>query len=435
MDRTIRYILLAGLIVYFTLCVVAGLEVSHTLHGIMIALFLIFGLVVLIRYLVLLFAAIYEVVMGRHQPAAAWTPSVSIIMPAFNEEGLIEESLTSLAAIDYPDYEIILVDDGSTDGTTNIARQVAAKYPQIHFDIISQSNAGKAWALNTGIIHARGDLIVCVDSDSKLNQQALRIGVEYFKDPRVGAVGGFVDIINLNKVITLFQQLEYLISQNFLRRGLSAFNIVTVIPGPIGMFRKEAIREVGGYNASSDCYAEDAELTVRLLASGWRVKGDTRMVAYTEAPETLFTLLRQRYRWKRGIFQSFFENFYLLITSPRLTGVYVAGILAFESFLFDILNFGITLFAIASFLAFAKLTIFLWAFFVLVALDMIVFLFSTISQDRLLYRFSLFVISRISYAYILQAWGVFALIDELISAKMSWDKLDRIGSFPLKGTP
>ena len=115
--------------------------------------------------------------------------------------------------------------------------------------------------------------------------------------------------------------------------------------------------------------------------------------------------------------------------------MYVAGILAFESFLFDILNFGITLFAIASFLAFAKLTIFLWAFFVLVALDMIVFLFSTISQDRLLYRFSLFVISRISYAYILQAWGVFALIDELISAKMSWDKLDRIGSFPLKGTP
>lgn len=434
MDKAIRYALLAGCIVYFTLCVIAGLEVSHSLHRVMIALFLVFGLVVLIRYLVLLSSAIYDVVTTRHHSSISWTPSVSIIVPAFNEESLIKESLTSLAVLDYPNYEIIMVDDGSTDATTNFAHQVASKHPHIPFRIISQTNAGKAWALNTGIVHAKGEIIVCVDSDSKLNQQALRIGVNYFKDPQVGAVGGFVDIINLNKIITLFQQLEYLISQNFLRRGLSAFNIVTVIPGPIGMFRKEAVRQVGGYNTSSDCYAEDAELTVRLLAGGWRVKGDTRMVAFTEAPDTLYTLLRQRYRWKRGIFQSFFENFYLLITSPKLTGVYLAGILAFESFLFDVLNFGITLFAIASFLAFAKLQIFLWAFITLAILDLIVFLFSTISQNRLLYRFFLFVFSRISYAYILQAWGVFALIDELMSAKMSWDKLDRIGNLPLKGT-
>lgn len=434
MDKALRYILLTGCTLYFCLCVIAGLEVSHTLHGIMIAGFLIFGVVVVVRYLVLIFAAIYEKFTTTTGTGDNWAPSVSIIVPAFNEETLIEESLISLMSLDYPDYEIIIVDDGSTDGTTNKARLVAVRSSQVPVHIISQSNAGKAWALNTGIVHAQGEIVVCVDADSKLNPDALRIGVNYFKDPRVGAVGGFVDIINLNRILMLLQRLEYLISQNFIRRALSVFNIVTVVPGPIGMFRKIAVRQIGGYNTSHDCFAEDADLTVRLLANGWRVKGDTRMTAFTEAPNTIFALLRQRYRWKRGIFQAFFDNVYRLVTSPNSAGLYIAGILVFESFLFDILNFGITLFALTSVLAFAKFNIFLWAFVALLILDLCVFVFATIEQKNLFEQFWLFFLSRISYAYILQAWGVFALFDELFSTKMSWDKLERTGNFPIKGS-
>ena len=317
MARLLRSTIIASCLAYFTVCIVAGMEVNHTLHQAMIIFFLSFGLIVLVRYLVLIVAAIceklvYEKASYRNDSREGWAPFVSIIVPAFNEEELIAAALTSLINLDYPNFEIIVVDDGSTDGTLCIAQKIVDRYPGKRIRIISQSNAGKSWALNTGIVHAQGEFIVCVDSDSKLNINALRAGINHFQDPRVGAIGGFVDIINTSKLITRLQQLEYLIGLNFIRRGLSLFNIVTVVPGPIGMFRKEAILQVGAYNTLSDCFAEDADLTVRLLAAGWRVQGETRMIAKTEAPETLYSLLRQRYRWKRGIFQACFNNLFNL---------------------------------------------------------------------------------------------------------------------------
>lgn len=432
MDRLIRLGLLFGSLCYFTLCIVAAIEVNYDLHQSMIALFLLFGLIVILRYLVLLVAAIREKVKSKTETRSFWTPPVSIIVPAFNEENLIESALGSLAILDYPDYEVIVVDDGSTDRTANFAHRVAERFPLLRFRIISQSNSGKSWALNTGIEHAQGDLIVCVDSDSRLNLEALKVGVQHFTDQRVGAVGGFVNVVNNNKLIAKLQQLEYMIGQNFIRRGLSFFNMVTVIPGPIGMFRKKALQQVGGYDTLGDCFAEDADLTVRLLAQGWRTQSDTRMIAHTEAPETLYTFLRQRYRWKRGMFQAFFDNFYHLATSSNLKCVMIAGFLTFESFLFDIISFGITLFALASFLAFAEIKVFLWALAIIGVLDLIVLVFSNIGYGHITRKFFLFLLQKVSYAYILQAWGAFALIDELSSTKMTWDKLERTGGVPVR---
>lgn len=432
MARLIRFVLLFGCLCYFALCIVASLEVSYVLHQAMIALFLLFGLIVITRYLLILVAAILEKVKLKTETNTFWNPLISIIVPAFNEENLIEASLSSLAVLDYPNYEVIVVDDGSTDKTECIAHQVAERYPRTQISIISQSNSGKSWALNTGIEHAQGDLVMCVDSDSRLNPDALSVGMRHFKDHRVGAVGGFVDVINNNKLITKLQQLEYVIGQNFLRRGLSFFNMVTVVPGPIGMFRKKAIQQVGGYNTRSDCFAEDADLTVRLLAQGWHVQGETQMIAHTEAPETLYTLLRQRYRWKRGIFQALFDNFYRLTTSSNIKCVLIVCILVFESFLFDIISFGITLFALSSFLAFAEFQVFLWAFAIISFLDLIVLVFSTYEQGYLIRKFLLFLLQKMSYAYVLQAWGVFALFDELSSTKMEWDKLERTGGAPFR---
>ncbi len=432
MARLIRLGLLAGCLCYFTLCILAGLEVNNILHQVMIILFILFGLLVVIRYSVLLVTAIREKVKSKTRVDSKWNPSVSIIVPAFNEENLIEASLESLAVLDYPDYEIIVVDDGSTDGTLRITNTVAYRYMLTRIRVISQTNSGKSWALNTGLLHAQGDLVVCVDSDSRLNSEALKVGVQHFKDKRVGAVGGFINIINNNNLITKFQFLEYIIGQNFLRRGLSFFNMVTIVPGPIGMFRREAVQQIGGFNTRKDCFAEDADLTVRLLAQGWRVKGETRMIAYTEAPETLYALLRQRYRWKRGVFQAYFDNFYHLITLPNLKGMAIAAILTFESFLFDIVSFGITLFSLASFLAFAQFEVFIWAIAIIGILDLIVFIFANLGQGHLFSRFWLFLLQKISYAYILLAWGVLSLFDELSSTKMTWDKLERTGGVPFK---
>ncbi len=419
-------------ILYFSVCIIAALEVSYVLHQVMISFFILFGVLVCLRYLILFVGAVRDKLEKIEDLDSSWRPLVSIIVPAYNEESLIESAIRSLVKLDYPDYEIIVVDDGSTDGTVLIAGQVAARQPDIKVKIISQTNSGKAWALNTGIRHAQGEFVVCVDSDSRLNPDALNFGLRHFRDERLGAIGGFVDIINANRMITRFQQLEYFIGLNFLRRGLSCFNIVTVVPGPIGMFRKEALRQIGGYNTSSNCFAEDADLTVRLLVNGWHVRGETRMLAQTEAPNTLYRLLRQRYRWKRGIFQSWFENVSELLALPEKKGIAIAGILMFESFLFDVINFGITLFALSSFLAFGEFKIFLLVFIVLAVLDLSVFVFASLERGRMVGMFWLFLISKISYAYILQAWGVFALLDEWLSTKMSWDKLERHGDIQVK---
>jgi cellulose synthase/poly-beta-1,6-N-acetylglucosamine synthase-like glycosyltransferase len=278
------------------------------------------------------------------------------------------------------------------------------------------------------MLHAQGKLVLCVDSDSKLHPQALRNAVHHFADPKVAAVGGYVSIVNDNNYVTRMQQLEYAIGLNFVRRCLSYFNIVSVVPGPVGLFRVDAIRQLGGYSTSGECFAEDADLTVRLLVNGWRVKGETNMIAYTEAPDTMYSLLRQRYRWKRGIFQAWYDNVARLVFSRKARNIPVAGILMFESFLFDIINFGITVFGIAGFLAFAEFKVFIWVFALLLSLDVIVFIFVYAGRKKLLHWFSMFLLSKITYAYILQAWGVFALFDEFLATKMSWDKLDRIGS-------
>ena len=155
------------------------------------------------------------------------------------------------------------------------------------------------------------------------------------------------------------------------------------------------------------------------------------MIADTEAPETLYALLRQRYRWKRGIFQAFFANFYSLLISPSLRGLIIAGILSFESFLFDLIGFGLILFSLSSFLVFAKFEVFFLAFAVISVLDLIVFIFTSLEHGQIINKFSLFLLQKISYAYILLAWSTFALFDELASTSMSWDKLERTGTSAL----
>ncbi|MEE9355120.1 MAG: glycosyltransferase [Methylococcaceae bacterium] len=432
MDRFVRLSLLLFSVFYFIVCILAGLEVSHTLHAITVIFFFLFGFVVSVRYAVLITATILE----KRKTAPSYKgelPYISIIVPAYNEEDVISAALNSLIKQEYASFEVIVVDDGSDDGTVRIANQVAEANANIPIRVIAQGNTGKSGALNTGIIHAQGDFIVCVDSDSKLDPDALAVGIQHFSDDAVGAIGGYVDVANQHKLLTRFQSLEYLIGLNFTRRGLSYFNAVIVVPGPIGMFRKEAILQVGGYNTEKDCFAEDAELTARLLRYGWKVNGETNMVAHTEAPETAFTLLRQRYRWKRGIFQACFENFAPLVAKPGIRGALIGAILAFESFVLDIVNFGITLFALASFLKFGEFKLLLIVFAFFNALDLIVLILATYGRGRFFQSLGLFTLQKLSYSYLLQAWGVMALFDEWLSAKMSWDKLERIGGESFSG--
>ena len=206
------------------------------------------------------------------------------------------------------------MDDGSTDRTLERAEALAGRYGGTTLRVVSKSNGGKASALNTGIALARHDYVLCMDGDSRLDPGTLRAAMRHFADPRVGAVAGNVKVVNRDNVWTRLQALEYLEGLNMARRAQGFLRVVNIIPGPIGVFRRDVLRSVGGYD--TDTFAEDADLTLKILTAGWHVAYEERAIAYTEAPEQFVDLVKQRYRWTRGILQALRKRARWLV-SPR----------------------------------------------------------------------------------------------------------------------
>ncbi len=229
---------------------------------------------------------------------------VSIIVPAYNEEVTAIKTIQSLLEIDYPHFEIIFIDDGSKDKTYEIVNNAYGNHPLVK--VFTKPNGGKASALNFGITYAEHDYVVCIDADTQLKTDAVYHLMTYFTDAEIGAVAGTVKVGNEGNMITMWQSIEYITAQNMDRRAFDLINSITVVPGAIGAFRKEAIFKAGGF--TSDTLAEDCDLTMRILKQGYVVKNCAEAVAYTEAPETLSALLKQRFRWSFGVIQSFWKN-------------------------------------------------------------------------------------------------------------------------------
>lgn len=427
-NQPIKLILLTASIIYLALCVLAALEMWKMLHTIIVHFFILFAIILITRQVLLFTFLLIKKRQKNKNSNIIYQPLVTILMPAYNEENVIEEALKSILSINYNNFEIIVIDDGSTDNTSSKVSNFISinKNQQKNIRLISQSNAGKANALNTGLIHANGNFILSVDSDAKLNKNCLIYGIQHFQDNRVGAVAGNVIVANDNRLITKFQQLEYLVSQNFVRQGLSLFGLVPIVPGPIGLFRKTAMLEARGYREDKDLFAEDADLSVRLLKLDWKITSDERMTAETEAPDHLFSLLRQRYRWKRGLFQTLHDNFLTLILSPGFKRPFIAIFLILETFLFEVIGFGITLFMIVNIIYTLSFNLLPLWLFILFSLDLLALIVST--PFREIYKWTpILLLQKISYSYALQAWGILALFDEWRAINMSWDKLERKG--------
>ncbi|MCK5902450.1 MAG: glycosyltransferase [Cocleimonas sp.] len=412
----------------FILSFIAGLEYYPELHKIMVHLFFVFGLFIVLRQVLLLYSnwKYTKNSVLLDEKYKEYHPFISIVIPAFNEEQVIKSAILSLMGQNYPNFEIIFIDDGSTDKTVEIVRDIKATHAVSKLLIITQTNGGKASALNTGLMHAQGEFVACVDSDSVLSINALERGVKHFKDHSVGAVAGHVEVANKNHLLTQLQSLEYLLSQNFVRRALSYFGLVTIIPGPIGLFRRKAIADIGGYNENKKLFAEDADLSVRLLANGWRIVSEDEMIASTEAPTHIYDLLRQRYRWKRGIYQALHLNFGALIVNKSQRASFTILFLITESFLIEIMSFSITLFILASFFRFTEVQFLISWVVLLIFLDFLALLMATGKQAWK--YFPLLLFQKVTYAYALQFWGVLALFEEWLSTKMNWDKVDRMGT-------
>jgi cellulose synthase/poly-beta-1,6-N-acetylglucosamine synthase-like glycosyltransferase/peptidoglycan/xylan/chitin deacetylase (PgdA/CDA1 family)/spore germination protein YaaH len=268
----------------------------------------------------------------RRLASASYNPRVAVLIPAYNEETVIVRTIRSVLNSDYKNLHIVVIDDGSTDRTAEVA---AAAYAQEikagRVQVLTKPNGGKAAALNYALERIEEEVYVGIDADTVIAPDAISKLVPHFEDPRIGAMAGNAKVGNRVNLWTRWQALEYITSQNFDRRALDLFHIVTVVPGAIGAWRTAEVRAAGGYPLNT--VAEDADLTMNLLEHGLRVDYEDRALAFTEAPVDMQGLMRQRFRWSFGILQAVFKH-RAAFTRNRAMGLFaLPNILIFQMIL------------------------------------------------------------------------------------------------------
>ncbi len=279
----------------------AALRFANVVEYLLVTVFLVALVLGVVRLLAiggLAVAQRFRPTYARRDDDARYLPRLSVVIPAYNESSVIARTIDSVLAQEYPDLDVVVVDDGSTDDTL---RRALAASTDARLRVLHQPNGGKAAALNTGIGVAQGELIAVIDADTLLAPNALRHLVRPLADARVGAVAGNAKVGNRVNLLTKWQAVEYVTSQNLDRRAFVLLNCITVVPGAIGAWRKSAVLAAGGFR--SDTLAEDQDLTLTLLRDGHRVALADRAIALTEAPETFDGLLKQRFRWSFGTLQ------------------------------------------------------------------------------------------------------------------------------------
>jgi cellulose synthase/poly-beta-1,6-N-acetylglucosamine synthase-like glycosyltransferase len=359
---------------------------------------------------------------------------VAVIVPAYNEEKVICATIEGLLSSTVRDsLEIIVVDDGSTDATSVVLKNCFGDTAQLI--VYRKQNGGKASALNFGIQRTEADIIVAIDGDTILLPDAIERLAAHFVDPTVGAVAGTVSVGNVESLLTRFQALEYITSQNMDRRAFALLNAIGVVPGAIGAWRRQALNEVGGY--STVTLAEDADLTIEVERRGWRVVVEPRAVALTEAPEHLRAFLKQRFRWTFGTLQVAYKHastFWRLpinvslITIPNILVFQIAfsllapvfdTLLLYTSALLVIgVETGKTLHILVSY----------WLFFQIIDVTS-AFIGVAISGDRSAWRLlPLVLLQRFSYRYLLCIVTVRAVLAAVKGRIVGWGKLIRTGA-------
>jgi poly-beta-1,6-N-acetyl-D-glucosamine synthase len=360
------------------------------------------------------------------EPAGGRAASVSIIVPAYNEGAMIAAVLESLIAIDYPNFEIVVVDDGSSDRTYLHALPFRRRRPEVECRVLAKPNGGKFDALNYGIAHARGEFVVCIDGDSLLHPQALKHCIARFADPRVGAVAGNVRVANRGTPWSAMQALEYIAGYGLAKRAQSAAGVVTIVPGPLGAFRKSALEAVRGYDG--DSYAEDFDLTVKLLGAGWHVVYEPRAIVYTEAPERTLELLRQRYRWTRGSLQALRKRRRGLLSPRRAPLRFIAlWYLGAEHLGLPALHIGAQLLFVGGGLLFNIHPVVVCWWLQLIVLECAVLTFCVAIENESPWLLALSPLFRAVYMVVLDAARLMAAAEEFAALGMSWDKVSRLG--------
>ncbi len=394
-----------------------------------------FLVILILRYAVLIMYSFMEhmetLIKKRSAPPPKYReettlPMVSLVVPAYNEGMVIQAAIRSLLQLDYPNFEIIVIDDGSTDDTYEKALEVAREPHDIPIRIITKRNAGKAEALNTGMALALGEFILNMDGDTKLSGNTLRVCIRHFEDPRVGAVAGNVKVINRENIWSRIQALEYVEGLAMARKAQSFMRSVNIIPGPLGMFRKSVLQQVGGYD--HDTFAEDCDLTLKLLMRGWHIAYEPNAIAWVETPSRLLDLLKQRYRWTRGILQATSKHSHAL-WQPRKAGIncFILWYMLFEGIMWPFSTLIGNIFFVYVGLTYGLVTLLFFWWMQLTILDVIAAAYCVVIEEEdpslILYA----VAFRLFYINIIDISKVFATIEEWRGHSMTWGKLEREG--------
>lgn len=422
---SIVFIILIFVTLPLTVLTWSGLFVYSSIVSLVIFLF-----ILLIRYFGTLFMAYFYVTRYTIQEKPGYFPFVSIIVPVYNEGKILHSSIESLLDLDYPNYEIIIVNDGSTDDTAAVGESLVGykkgRRGLVKVSIINKPNGGKSKALNAGIQYSEAQFVLCMDGDSQLTPDTLKLAVRHFTDPYIGAVAGNVKVQNRKKVLTDLQALEYLEGLNMARSAQGYLQLVNIIPGPIGLFRKTALRDAGFY--SSDTFAEDADVTLKILAKGWKIVYEPNAIAYTEAPATIYQLLKQRYRWTRGILQAIRKHKrYLYNPTMNFNNSFVLWSMFYEALVWPAMNIFVNLYFIivAVFYGMSSF-IFLWWIGIAI-LDLMAAVYC-IAAEREEFRLVPYaVVYRLVFILLIDVTKAMATIEEFLGIRMTWGKLERTG--------
>ena len=387
-----------------------------------------FTFIVIFRYISFIFFSIMKTTQKtidfQHNDIF-FNPKVTIIVPAYNEDVTIAVSIKSLVKQTYNNLEIIIMDDGSKDNTYKIAKKFEGNFEGKTIKVLTKKNGGKSRALNFAIERSSGELVMCVDADSKLEKDAVELMVRYFKNSEISAVAGSVFVSNRINVLTKLQALEYIEGLNMVRNAQAYLQLVNIIPGPIGMFRKSAIQEVGGY--AHDTFAEDCDLTLKLIETNHKIDFEPDAVAHTEAPDELLDLLKQRYRWTRGILQAIQKHSGSLWNFKNFNFSFVLWYMLFEAIFWPFIDLFNSF--LLMYLSFAQgintMLIYWWLLFTIVDISGALYCILITNETKSLSFYA--ILYRLYFISVINISKIFATIEEWFQIEMSWGKLDRKG--------
>jgi cellulose synthase/poly-beta-1,6-N-acetylglucosamine synthase-like glycosyltransferase len=252
---------------------------------------------------------------NRARQVSGWggpRPSVSVIVPAYNEAAVLATCVRSILRSGYDDLEVVVVDDGSSDRTPEVMRRLAAEDARVV--TVSQPNAGKGAALNRGVAHAHGEVLMFVDADGIFARDTIEQMLRALDEPSVGAVCGDDRPVNLDRTQTRLLSLISHVGTGIVRRALALLGCLHIVSGNIGAFPRRVVEQVGGFR--EDTVGEDLELTWRVRAAGYRIAFCPSALVYAESPSTVGGLWRQRVRWARGLLQTM-RIHWRLVGNPR----------------------------------------------------------------------------------------------------------------------